>query len=160
MASQSSIVGTISALTSLGGRISQQITDFLNHASDPLADLSDVSVELSELCSVLSKLEGSLRHNFNSIPPFPPGVTRDLTAVLNNCMKDLAHLQTVVQKFIEHENEGTLAAVWKNWRFLFADKDLAKIRDSLVAHKGTLNITLSLTSRYLTLPFRVSLHRS
>lgn len=93
-----------------------------------------MSTELSELYSVLSSLGDSLRRDFNSVPPLPLGVTRDFSIVLDNCMKDLVHLQTIVQKFIDYENGGAFAAAWKNWRLLFADKDLTKSLDSLVAY--------------------------
>jgi hypothetical protein len=74
-----------------------------------------------------------LRRDFNSVPPFPQDVAKNLSTALDHCMKDFANLQAIIQRLTDGGSS--------------MDNDLVKSRDSLEAHKGTLNITLMLANR-------------
>jgi hypothetical protein len=134
MSSSSSIAGTIAALVELGNQTHQQITNYLANAHNPPPAISGVSATVSDLLSILRGFG-----NFNSIPSFPPAVAKNLPAVLDKCIKDLTHLQSIVHKLIDSKNGGS-----------FAEKDLTETQDSLEVHKGMLEMTLSLANRSVT----------
>ncbi len=46
---------------------------------------------------------------------------------------------------MDYEKGGAVGRVMKTWRSVFADKDIAKVRDSLKANKGALTMALYLT---------------
>jgi hypothetical protein len=47
---------------------------------------------------------------------------------------------------MDYEKGGAFARLQKTWRSVFADKDIAKVRVSLQANKGALNMTMLLTN--------------
>jgi hypothetical protein len=66
--------------------------------------------------------------------------------VLAKTWDDFQHLQNLLQKFMDYEKGEAFARLQKTWRSVFADKDIAKVRGSLQANKGALNMTMLLTN--------------
>src|SRR5262249_41277688 len=111
--------------------------------------IQDVSRELSGLCSILRQLEGTLKVQPDSSPPYPAELMNDLQNVLASCKTVLNRLQTLMNKFSAYENEGSWIAIMRNLRFMFMEKDIARIQRSLQTHKDTLSITLLLAVKYV-----------
>jgi len=55
-----------------------------------------VLAEFSDLLSILSRLDQSLKGDFNSGPQFPPGVAENLSTLLEKYKKDLINLQATI----------------------------------------------------------------
>jgi uncharacterized coiled-coil protein SlyX len=87
-----------------------------------------------------------LKEHFKTRQPFPERAIPELTKVLAKTWDDFQHLQNLLQKFMDYEKGGAFARLQKTWRSVFADKDIAKVRASLQANKGALNMTMLLTN--------------
>lgn len=157
--SQHSIVDPISALLVLGTKVSLQANNVQNTVHDPPPSFFQLPNKLSELCSVLRQLENTLRDTRHSIPPFPPGLSNDLSFVLDNCMTDLARLQTDLQRLSDSEHGDFFVKMQgKSWRYMFADKDFAQARNCLEAQKHALNVALTLAQKYMSPSLHVPFH--
>ncbi|RFU34004.1 hypothetical protein B7463_g2338, partial [Scytalidium lignicola] len=126
-------------------KVSKLIYDFTKDLGEAWGALVAVSNELSLLRKVFDRLERSLKEDFDSVPPFPTEMSRELSEVLNSCMNVLQQLERIVIKFIEKKRKGGLRDIQNRVKWVFEEKNISKIRVSLEAHKETLNITLMIT---------------
>jgi hypothetical protein len=145
MADQNTLLGIANDATTLGNSISMKMVEFLITVKDQPAGFRDLGLDFLAICQILNSLLGSLNEHFKSQQPFPQKAIPELTKVLTQTLDDFAQLQSLLQKFMEYEKGGTFAMLQKTWRLVFADKDIAKIRSSLEANKGTLTMAMLLT---------------
>jgi Fungal N-terminal domain of STAND proteins len=140
-----SIVASVTGLLALGLGVSKQVYTFVNDIKDAPSAITGVRDELSSLCSVLSQFRGSLKDDFADSPPYSIPVATDLCAVLDNCKKVLARLQTQMQKFTKYGRGTTWHAFLVATQYIFSEKEILRIQRSLEAYKSTLTITLLIT---------------
>jgi hypothetical protein len=110
------------------------------------AGFRDLGLDFLSISQILNSLEDSLKEHFKTKQPFPERAIPELAKVLAKTWDDFQHLQNLLQKFMDYEKGGTFARLQKTWRLVFADKDIAKVRGSLQANKGALNMTMLLTN--------------
>jgi hypothetical protein len=143
---EESLLRTVSSTTVLGNSISLKMVDFLDHVKDQPAGFRDLGLDFLSISQILNSLEDSLKEHFKTRQPFPERAIPELTKVLAKTWDDFQHLQNLLQKFMDYEKGGAFARLQKTWRSVFADKDIAKVRGSLQANKGALNMTMLLTN--------------
>jgi len=146
MADQNTLLGVANDASMLGNSISVKMVEFLNTVKDQPAGFRDLGLDFLAICQILNSLQESLNEHFKSQQPFPQKAIPELTKILSQTLGDFAQLQSLLHKFMEYEKGGTFAMLQKTWRLVFADKDIAKIRNSLQANKGTLTMTMLLTN--------------
>lgn len=146
MGDQDSLLRTTSASTILGNKISMKMVEFLNKVKDQPVGFRDLGLDFLSICQILNSLEESLKEHFRTNQPFPKQAIPELLKVLTKTVDDFTQLQSLLQKFMDYEKGGTFAKLQKTWRLVFADKDIAKIRGSLQANRGALNMTMLLTN--------------
>ena len=145
MADPFSIVATVIGLTGTAIKVSRLISQFTKDLGGAWDALHAVSNELSLLCKVFNRLERSLKEDFDSAPPFPTEMSRELREVLDSCVNVLRQLEQIVVKFIEKKRKSGLRDIQNRIKWVFEEKNISKIRVSLEAHKETLNTTLLIT---------------
>ncbi|KAH8807348.1 ankyrin repeat-containing domain protein [Xylogone sp. PMI_703] len=150
MADPFSIVATVIGLTGTAIKVSRLIYEFTKDLGEAWGALIALSNEISLLRTVFDRLERSLKEDFDSVPPFPTDMSRELGDVLNSCMNVLQELERIVIKFIEKKRKGGLRDIQNRVRWVFEEKNISRIRVSLEAHKETLNITLMFTLNWNT----------
>jgi hypothetical protein len=143
---EESLLRTVSSTTILGNSISLKMVEFLDHVKDQPAGFRDLGLDFLSISQILNSLEDSLKEHFKTRQPFPERAIPELTKVLAKTWDDFQHLQNLLQKFMDYEKGGAFARLQKTWRSVFADKDIAKVRASLQANKGALNMTMLLTN--------------
>jgi hypothetical protein len=143
---EENLLRTVSSTTVLGNSISLKMVDFLDHVKDQPAGFRDLGLDFLSISHILNSLEDSLKEHFKTRQPFPERAIPELTKVLAKSWDDFQHLQNLLQKFMDYEKGGAFARLQKTWRSVFADKDIAKVRGSLQANKGALNMTMLLTN--------------
>jgi hypothetical protein len=143
---EENLLRTVSSTTVLGNSISLKMVDFLDHVKDQPAGFRDLGLDFLSISQILNSLEDSLKEHFKTRQPFPERAIPELTKVLAKTWDDFQHLQNLLQKFMDYEKGGAFARLQKTWRSVFADKDIAKVRVSLQANKGALNMTMLLTN--------------
>ena len=143
---EETLLRTVSSTTVLGNSISLKMVDFLDHVKDQPAGFRDLGLDFLSISQILNSLEDSLKEHFKTRQPFPERAIPELTKVLAKTWDDFQHLQNLLQKFMDYEKGGAFARLQKTWRSVFADKDIAKVRGSLQANKGALNMTMLLTN--------------
>jgi hypothetical protein len=143
---EETLLRTVSSTTVLGNSISLKMVDFLDHVKDQPAGFRDLGLDFLSISQILNSLEDSLKEHFKTRQPFPERAIPELTKVLAKTWEDFQHLQNLLQKFMDYEKGGAFARLQKTWRSVFADKDIAKVRGSLQANKGALNMTMLLTN--------------
>ena len=143
---EENLLRTVSSTTVLGNSISLKMVDFLDHVKDQPAGFRDLGLDFLSISQILNSLEDSLKEHFKTRQPFPERAIPELTKVLAKTWDDFQHLQNLLQKFMDYEKGGAFARLQKTWRSVFADKDIAKVRLSLQANKGALNMTMLLTN--------------
>ena len=143
---EENLLRTVSSTTVLGNSISLKMVDFLDHVRDQPAGFRDLGLDFLSISQILNSLEDSLKEHFKTRQPFPERAIPELTKVLAKTWDDFQHLQSLLQKFMDYEKGGAFARLQKTWRSVFADKDIAKVRLSLQANKGALNMTMLLTN--------------
>jgi hypothetical protein len=143
---EENLLRTVSSTTVLGNSISLKMVDFLDHVKDQPAGFRDLGLDFLSISQILNSLEDSLKEHFKTRQPFPERAIPELTKVLAKTWDDFQHLQNLLQKFMDYEKGGAFARLQKTWRSVFADKDISKVRMSLQANRGALNMTMLLTN--------------
>jgi len=146
MASQNGLLATTQSLDHLGNGISLTMVDFLNKVKNQPLGFRELGLDFLGICQIVSALRGSLQEHFQNNQPFPERAIPELTRILTKTSEDFTQLQKLLQKFMDYENGGTFAKLQKTWRLIFADKEIAKVSQSLQENRGALNMTMLLTN--------------
>jgi hypothetical protein len=144
MADTTSLLSTTTRTTTLGNTISSKMLSFLDSVSSPPTGFRSLGLDFLSIIQILNSLSSSLSSHFTT-STLPPQAVSELTKILTQTLKDFENLQTLLEKFMDYEKGGAVGRVMKTWRSVFADKDIAKVRDSLKANKGALTMALYLT---------------
>jgi Fungal N-terminal domain of STAND proteins len=137
-----SIFATVSGLVALSASVAKQVYSVAADVKGAPQGIDSLSKEVDGMALVLNRLEASLKDDFNKTYPFSLGSTNDLRPVLKNC-RDV--LEGIDKKLEKYKKEKLLDRIM----FVFSDKDFAKLRRALEAHKQTLSITLILLAEYV-----------
>jgi hypothetical protein len=131
-----SLIATIS-------RTSILIASFVKDCRAARHDLDDISRELTSVQSVLSLLKDDIATaNDQAIPETLRG---QINSIISNCSRVLKELDELLQR---HEGERMhQAACWATT----GKRDAAKLRGTIEAHKGALNLALDLLTLYVYL---------
>jgi|SRR5579862_7947288 len=141
MADPLSIFATVAGLVSAAATVSTEIYGFIANVKDAPKGMESLKAETDSLSSVLRQLSSTLQNDFDTKYPFPPSSAEDLKLVLNSCRSKFGEIEEKLNDYRTGRFLGKL-------RFVFADKDIAKLLRSLEAHKQTLAITCLLLLKY------------
>jgi hypothetical protein len=146
MADADSLLKITNETTVLGNTISIKMVQFINEVKDQPAGFQNLGLDFLGISQILNALEERLKEHFKTKQPFPRQAIPELTKVLSKTLEDFENLRSLLLKFMDYEKGGPFARLQKTWRLVFADKDIAKVRSSLQANKGALNMTMLLTN--------------
>lgn len=132
-----SIFATVSGLVALAASLSKQVYSVAADVKHAPEGIDSLSKEVESMSLVLNRLETSLKDDFDKKYPFSLGSAEDLRPVLKNCERVFKGLNSKLEKY---KKENILDRI----KFVFSDKDFAKLQRALEAHKQTLSITLIL----------------
>lgn len=119
------------------------ITDLVRGCRAARQDLDDISQELTSVESVLSLLKDDI--DTTNDQAIPETLRRQITSIICNCSRVLKELDELLQR---HNGERMdQAAYWAT----VGKRDAAKLRGTLEAHKGALNLALEFLTLYVYL---------
>lgn len=146
MADPLSAATSIASLISVGFKTSLQLSQFIESVRAAPGDIRDLAKELTDLCSILKKLQAAFSKGDNRASIQHKELSRDFENVLDSCMDKFIQLQMLVKAHEIKNSDGALARKWKGWRWTFQEKEVLTLKTQLEAHKATLNITLTLAT--------------
>jgi hypothetical protein len=149
MAASQDILRSTRVLNRQGNDISQTMVDFLNSVKTQPLGFRDLGLDFLSVCKIVGSLRGSLEEHFETNQPFPERAVPELMKLLTETADDFVKLQGLLKKFMDFEKGGVTGAMQKTWRRVFADKDVAKVRDSLQKNSGALRMTMLLTNMWV-----------
>lgn len=131
-----SITASCLALLSAAVKTSIAVTTFVRGCRDARADLTSVSGELTQLQLVLELLKDDTDVSDDRILPEP--LQRQILSIIASCSAVLDSINQVLQKY----GGKTGAAKWT----VMGKTEVAGLRMSLEAHRGSLSLVLELVS--------------
>lgn len=140
------LLATTRSLDNQGREISTKMMEFLDSVKSQPLGFRDLGIDFLAICKIVSALKISLEEHFQTQQSFPERAVPELTSILSKTAEDFKQLHVLLQKFMDFEKGGARARFQKSWRMVFADKDIAKTRNSLKENRGALNMTLLLTN--------------
>ena len=129
---------TTSCLTLLGtvAKTSLAVTTFIRGCRDARSDLTSISGELTQLHLVLDLLKDDASITDGRV--IPESLQAQILSIIKNCSAVVDNINKVLQNY----SGKTGAAKW----VAFGKADVAGLRMSLEAHRGSLNLVLELVS--------------
>jgi hypothetical protein len=146
MASEHALLDSAKSLERQGNGISLAMVEFLNNVQNQPLGFRELGLDFLAICEIVSSLKSSLEEHFETNQPFPERAIPELIRIVNKTSDDFDHLQQLLKKFMDFEKGGAFARLQKTWRMLFADKDIAKVHNSLQENRGALNMAMLLTN--------------
>ncbi|CAI4215551.1 unnamed protein product [Parascedosporium putredinis] len=151
-----------SRATLLGNNISVRLVELLTNARNRPAGLSKLAHLFLEICRILWSIETGLSEyskrkdgRTDTRPASqrsasPTGPTRELPedtkdvleTRLRHTIHDFEILDNMLQKNIEVEQKGTVARLQSQWRKIFADRDVERMRTMLVRSRDSLRASV------------------
>ncbi|KAK1757184.1 hypothetical protein QBC47DRAFT_378573 [Echria macrotheca] len=137
---------TTACLTLLGtvGKTSLAVATFIRGCREARSDLTSISGELTQLELVLDLLKDDAAVSDDRV--IPESLQMQVLSIINNCSAVVDRINAVLQK---HSGK-TGAAKW----VAFGKSEVAGLRMSLEAHRGSLNLVLELVSVSLSKAIR------
>lgn len=131
------------------------MVEFLNTVKHQPLGFRDLGYDFLDICRIMTAIEASLAEFIKSSQQqFPPDVLAELDRKFRQTVEDFLVLDQLLQKFLDYEKGGAAAMVQKTWRRVFADKDIAKVQNSLRANRDTLKMSMLVFSWYESLSRR------
>ena|ERR1700759_2506345 len=137
---QSSITMCASALASSITKVSLTVTAFTRDFPIARADLDTLSCELLYLKSILELLTDGENNSASNNVTSPKTLQNQITGILKNCNGILNEISDVLEDCRKNRSDKT--AKWAN----SGQRDVAKLKQSLQAHKSALYISLDILS--------------
>ncbi|KAK3332970.1 hypothetical protein B0T19DRAFT_398689 [Cercophora scortea] len=135
-----SIATACLALISAAGKTSLAVTKFVRGCYEARSDLAGIAGELSQLQLIIELLKDDSAVNDSSITP--ESLQAQVLSTIKNCMAIIEQINDVVQK-----HQSKIGAVkWAS----YGKTEIAGLRMSLEAHRGSLNLMLELVSLSLS----------
>ncbi len=131
---------TTACLTLLGtvGKTGLAVTEFIRGCREARADLTAISGELTQLHLVLDLLKDDAAVSDNSGRVIPESLQTQILSIIKNCTAVVDNINTVLQNYAGR----TGVAKW----VAFGKAEVAGLRMSLEAHRGSLSLVLELVS--------------
>lgn len=150
MATNEILRATVS-LNNDGSKISTKMVDFLNNVSSQPIGFRELGLDFLGICKITEALKESLETHIQTNQPFPERAVPEIMRIIATTSADFKKLDMLLQKFIDYEAGGAVGKLQKTWRMFFADKDVAKVRNSLRENQAAIRMTMLLTDMYATL---------
>ncbi|KAK0617743.1 hypothetical protein B0T14DRAFT_274937 [Immersiella caudata] len=131
-----SIATACLALSSAVGKTSITITNFVGGCREARSDLTSISGELTQLHLVLDLLKDDAAASDGRV--IPESLQLQILSIIKNCSAVIDNINTVLNK---HASKAG-AARW----VAFGKAEVAGLRMSLEAHRGSLSLVLELVS--------------
>ncbi|KAK3693073.1 hypothetical protein B0T22DRAFT_475921 [Podospora appendiculata] len=131
-----SIATACFALISAANKTSLAVTKFVRGCYEARSDLAGIAGELSQLQLIIELLKDDSAVNDSRITP--ESLQDQVLSTIKNCMAIIEQINDVVQK---HQSK-TGAVKWAS----YGKTEIAGLRMSLEAHRGSLNLMLELVS--------------
>ncbi|KAJ7210908.1 hypothetical protein GGX14DRAFT_625178 [Mycena pura] len=123
---------------------SSSVTDFIVNCRSARIDLEAIARELSDLEITLRIIQIDGADDGGDAANFPDDLQRNIANIVTNCTHIIGDLETLLQKY---QDVGRLerSAQWA----LTGRKEAEKMRVSLAAHKGALNLVIDATALHM-----------
>lgn len=128
------IFASVVGLVALSISVSKQIYTVAIDVKDAPKSIRALNAEISGLSSVLAHIKAVMKEDFGSQYPDDDGSAQYLRPVLVSCEETFYQ----IQKKLEPYSKESLR---KSLRFLFEEKEIEKLKQSLGTHKQTLTVT-------------------
>ncbi|OCK85524.1 hypothetical protein K432DRAFT_26687 [Lepidopterella palustris CBS 459.81] len=139
-------VGCVSLLSAIA-KTSVSVTGFIRDYRDSRHDLVAVSRELTDLEIVLGLLKED--SSITGSQAIPQTLQRQIVSIISNCSDVLKEMNGLLQKY-----KGGSADKATRWA-LTGKNDIAKLRLTLEAHRGALNLALDMVTLSITREIKV-----
>ena len=134
-------VACISLISTIG-KTSSFITSFVRRCRAARYDLDNISRELTSLENVLSLLKDDI--DTTNDQAIPETLQKEIATIIANCGRVLEELVELLRR---HNGGVGQAVCWATT----GTQDAAKLRSSLDAYRGALNLALDLLTLYVYL---------
>jgi len=124
---------------------SRSVTGFIVNCRSARLDLEAIARELSDLEITLRIVQIDGAEEGGDAANFPDDLQRNIANIVTNCTHIIGDLETLLQKY---QDVGRLerSAQWA----LTGRKEAERMRVSLAAHKGALNLVIDATALHMT----------
>ncbi|KAJ7210906.1 hypothetical protein GGX14DRAFT_394526 [Mycena pura] len=122
---------------------SRSVTDFIVNCRSARMDLEAIARELSDLEITLRIVQIDGAKDGGDAANLPDDLQRNIANIVINCTHVIGDLETLLQKYQDVGLERS--AQWA----LTGRKEAEKMRVSLAAHKGALNLVIDATALYM-----------
>ncbi|KAI6300732.1 hypothetical protein MCOR11_007545 [Pyricularia oryzae] len=124
-----------------GNTISVRMLDFLGAVKHPPFGFKHLAQDFLDICRILWAIEAGLTECFRSGQHFPEDMVKELHAKFQQTNADFIILDQMMREFLGYENGGVGGKLRKGWRMMFADKSIARMRDSLGKSRDALRMS-------------------
>lgn len=127
--------------TLLGNSISVRMLEYLSTAKSPPHGFRDLATDFLDICRILWSIEAGLTEASRRHSHFPEDMVQELDKKFRQTNDDFIVLNQTLLKFLDYEKKGSFGKLQKGWRMMFADTDIAKIRESLGKSRESLRMS-------------------
>lgn len=127
--------------TLLGNSISVRMLEYLSTAKSPPHGFRDLAANFLDICRILWSIEAGLTEASRRHSHFPDDMVQELDKKFRQTNDDFIVLNQTLLKFLDYEKKGGFGKLQKGWRMMFADTDIAKIRESLSRSREALRMS-------------------
>ena len=136
-----SVLGQCTKATLLGNNISVRMLEFLTTVKSQPHDFRTLAHDFLDIARVLWSIEAGLSECFRTRQVFPDDMIRELEIKFRRTISDFQVLDRMLFKFLEYEKRGAMGKLQRGWHLMFADKDVAKMRESIGKTRDSLKIS-------------------
>ncbi|KLU87217.1 ankyrin repeat and SOCS box protein 16 [Magnaporthiopsis poae ATCC 64411] len=139
--SRTALLELCTKATLLGNNISVRMLEFLSSVKHQPHGFKNLAQDFLDICRILWAIEAGLTECFRAGQHFPEDMVKELNGKFRQTNADFQVLDHMMFEFLEYENGGVGGKLRKGWRMMFAEKSIAKIRDSLGKSRDSLRMS-------------------
>lgn len=121
--------------------ISVRLLEYLSTAKTQPHGFRELAVDFLDICRVLYSTEAGLREAARTKSQLPVDMVSELDKKFRQANDDFLVLNQMLLKFLEYDRKGTFGKLQKGFRMMFADTDIAKMRESLAKTRDALRMS-------------------
>ncbi|KAL8420406.1 hypothetical protein RB594_003262 [Gaeumannomyces avenae] len=139
--SRAALLELCTKATLMGNNISVRMLEFLSSVKHQPHGFKNLAQDFLDICRILWAIEAGLSECFRAGQHFPDDMVKELNGKFRQTNADFQVLDHMMVEFLEYENGGVGGKLRKGWRMMFAEKSIAKIRDSLGKSRDSLRMS-------------------
>lgn len=136
-----SIAAGVGSLLVSGYTLSKALYEAVESTDSAPKHLVLIGRDMRIFYSLLSTLHGYLQDVDTAGGVLHPIAYRDLREALPLCISVFQDLGELVAEFLQNDGNGTVSK-WRLIRYNWKEKEIARLREHVMAHKVTLNLVV------------------